>query len=122
MKTRWLILLGLLLVAPSFGEEKAKPADDKTYQSLVDNSPFLSPAFKARLVKHDTTALSFIGYTKIAAEWHFALIDKKSGETYWLKLNTEQEGIKVERFDEKAQQVHISVGGFGHDLPLLKEK
>jgi hypothetical protein len=95
--------------------------NEQPYKSLVDNSPFLTPAFKARLGKHDTTSLKFIGYTQIGSVWHFALIDKKSGKTLWLKTDEEYEGIKIESFDEDAQSIHLMVADIAYDLTLAKE-
>lgn len=109
----WLIALCAGLAV---AEEKETP-----YKSLIDNSPFLTPAFKARLVKHDTTSLKFIGYTKIGPVWHFALIDKKSGKTHWIKIGEEYDAIIIESFDETAQVIHLRVADIAHDLTLVKE-
>lgn len=111
------ILICATLVAGtvrSFGKEKP-------YKLLIENSPFLSPAFKARLGKRDKVALSFIGYTKIADEWYFAVVEKKEGKASWMKLNVDYGGVKVERFDEAKQQIHVTVSGLGIDLALEKE-
>ena len=120
MKYRFIftaVLCGLgFLSAPA---EEAQPKAGKPYQGLVDNSPFLSPAFRARLGKHDPTTLSFTGYTRIGGLWYFALIERKSGQTYWLEMEKESNGIQVESFDEAAQMIHLAVGGIGTDLVLL---
>ena len=110
--------LGIILLAAASlsADEQEKP-----YRSLVENSPFLTPEFKARLGKHDTTSLIFIGYTRIGETWFFALLDKKSGKSHWLKINAEQDGIKIESFDEQEQRIHLSVAGIAHDLKLVKE-
>lgn len=117
MRNKW-HLLWLIPVCVGYvqAEEKETP-----YKSLIDNSPFLTPAFRARLVKHDTTSLKFIGYTKIGSVWHFALIDKKSGKTHWVKIGEEYDGIKIESFDEPAQSIHLTVADIAHDLTLVKE-
>jgi hypothetical protein len=106
----------VLLVALAKADEEPNP-----YQSLIDNSPFITPAFKARLGQRDAIAVGFIGYTRIGDQWHIALFDKKSGKALWLRLDEEQEGIKVERFDQAEQQIHLTVGGIGFDLKLEKE-
>jgi hypothetical protein len=109
-------MLCLLLAVTGRGDEA------ETYKSLVANSPFLTPAFKARLGQRDTSALSFAGYTRVGKEWSFSIIDRKAKTGYWLKLNEEQNKIKVVRFDEKAEKIHVEVGGFGVDLSLDRGK
>ncbi|VGO14258.1 hypothetical protein PDESU_02817 [Pontiella desulfatans] len=115
MNSRWLV--AATLIASVAGAEKSSP-----YASLVENSPFLTPAFKARLGKRDTVSMMFAGYTKIGSEWHFALVEKKTGKSTWMKMNVEQDGIRIESFDEKTEQIHLTVGGLGMDLTLVKEK
>ena len=58
-RSRWAAAALLLLVSGGMA------AETNSYQSLVDNSPFLTPAFKARLGQQDTVALGFIGYTTV---------------------------------------------------------
>jgi len=106
--------------APARAAEKAVAANP--YQSLLDNSPFLTPAFKARLGQRDTVALSLVGYTRIGGEWLFAILDRKTGKSRWLKLNEEKDGVKIERFDAATAAIHLTVGGIGFDLGLEKEK
>ncbi|MDF7808158.1 hypothetical protein P4E94_11960 [Pontiellaceae bacterium B12219] len=110
------ILIVLLCVGFAVAGEKEQP-----YKSLIDNSPFLTPAFKARLGKHDTSSLKFIGYTQIGTVWHFALIDKKSGKMHWAKIGEDYEGIKIESFDEKTRSIHLTVADIPYDLTLAKE-
>ena len=115
MKTRHVLAFVLALAAGGVAEEETP------YQALIDNSPFITPAFRARLGKRDAIAVGFIGYTRIGEDWFFALYDKKSGKALWLKMGDEQEGIKVEEFAEKKEQIHLTVGGIGFDLKLVKE-
>jgi hypothetical protein len=105
-----------MCVGFSFADETEQP-----YKSLTDNSPFLTPAFKARLGKHDTSSLKFIGYTQIGTVWHFALIDKKSGKMHWSKIGEEVEGIKIESFDKETQSIHLTLADIPYDLTLAKE-
>lgn len=108
-------------LAPAHAADN-KAEEANPYQALIDNSPFLTPAFKARLGQRDIVALSFVGYTLIGEEWYLAIVERKGGKTLWLKLNVEQEGIKVERFDEAARKIHLTVGGIGVDLELEQGK
>lgn len=111
-----LLWLALLFAGVALAQEKEAP-----YRSLVENSPFLTPAFRARLVKHDTTSLKLIGYTRIGRVWYFALIDKKSGKTHWIKIGEDYEGIKIESFDESAQKIRLTVADISYELTLVKE-
>ena len=111
-------LCAMAVLFPATAKKKAKP---RPYQSLADNSPFLTPAFRARLGDRDTVALNFIGYTRIGEDWFFALHNRKSDKALWLKMGVEQDGIKIEKFDEETQTIHLAVGGIGFDLSLEKE-
>lgn len=104
-------------LAPGSGQ--AEDEADR-YRSLIDNSPFLTPAFKARIGQRDTGALRFVGYTRIGGEWQFAVSDTKANVGYWLKQNEEQNGLKVERFDEKTETIHLTIAGIGVDLSLQR--
>ena len=99
-------------------KRKRKP---NPYPSLVENSPFLTPAFKARLGRRDTVSMSFIGYTQIEGQWLFAVLERKGGKARWLKMEEEKEGIKIERFDEATQTLYLAVDGIGVELKLEKE-
>jgi hypothetical protein len=114
------LLAGILLSAPR--PAPAEPDEPNPYQSLIDNSPFLTPAFKAKLGQRDGTALSFAGYTRIEDEWLFGLLDRKSGAGYWLKLNEERNGIRIERFEEEKEKIHLTVSGIGFDLKLDRRR
>jgi len=118
MKSSMAVGLGVCLLLCGTGT-----ADEPDpYASLIGNSPFLTPAFKARLGQRDTSALSFTGYTRVGSEWSFSIVNRKTGVGYWLKLNEEQNKIKVVRFNRKAEKIHVSVSGIGVDLPLHKRK
>ena len=76
---------------------------------------------KARLGKRDNVALMFVGYTKIGEAWHFAVVDRKSGKSTWMRMDVDYEGVMIEKFDEAAQTIHLTVGGLGVELTLVKE-
>jgi len=88
------------------------------YQSLLDNSPFLTPAFKAQLARRDRTAIIFLGYTRIGGTLHFALYDGKLAKSYWLTLNAEEDNIRIEKFNEKKERLHVTVDGISAELSL----
>ncbi len=111
------VCLGLL--AATFLPVSRGGADDlAAYQSLLDNSPFLTPAFKAQLARRDRTAIIFLGYTRIGGTLYFALFDGKPDKTYWLTLNAEEDNIRIERFDEKTERLNITVDGISFELSL----
>lgn len=112
--TLWLCLV-VLVASGAFGEESERP-----YKSLVQNSPFLTPAFKARLGRRKSVSLNlkFTGYTKVGDVWFFALRDVKSGKHYWVEENVEQDGIKVVSFKRKQALINVTVGEIDIDLSL----
>lgn len=96
----------------------ARADDLSAYQSLLDNSPFLTQAFRNQLGRRDRTAVRFLGYTRIEQEWFFALHDSKADKAYWLKLEQEEDSIRVERFNRKAERLHVNVDGISFELGL----
>jgi hypothetical protein len=114
-KLRIVLLLVILPVGVSLAQEEEKP-----YRSLVENSPFLTPAFKARLGRHKSVSLNlkFTGYTKLEGTWYFALLDVKSGKNYWMQEKVEQDGILVESFQRAKEIVHLKVGDIAFELKL----
>ena len=112
---RWLLAAALLPVAWA-------PADDLApYQSLLENSPFLTQAFRDQLGRRDRAAIYFLGYTRIGEEWHFALFDGKADKNYWLTENEEEDNIRVEQFNRRSERLHVNVDGISFELRLHKD-
>lgn len=114
-----LLLIAFGLASVRAEENKKALTEGKPYQGLIDNSPFLTPSFRARLTKHDSTTLNFIGYTRIDDVWYFALMDRKSGQSYWLKKGEESNGIVIASFEESDQRIQLTVGGIAFELRLV---
>jgi hypothetical protein len=110
-----LILLAGFVATVVKGEETERP-----YKDLVDNSPFLTPAFKERLGRRQSVSLKlkFTGYTKVGNVWFFALRDVKSGKHYWLAKDVEEDGIKVVAFKPAKELINVMVGEVEIDLSL----
>lgn len=111
------LLVGMLVVTfvarlPAVAEEVAP------YKSLIDNSPFLTQAFRNQLGRRDRAAIEFRGYTKVDDEWQFGILDTKSGKAYWLRLHEEEDHILVERFNRSAERLFIKVDGIAVELRL----
>ena len=111
------LLTGMLLVVyvamlPVQADEVAP------YKSLIDNSPFLTQAFRNQLGRRDRAAIEFRGYTKVDDEWQFGILDTKSGKAYWLRLHEEEDHILVERFNQRAERLFIKVDGIAVELRL----
>ncbi len=111
------LLTGMLLVVyvamlPVQADEVAP------YKSLIDNSPFLTQAFRNQLGRRDRAAIEFRGYTKVDDEWQFGILDTKSGKAYWLRLHEEEDHILVERFNRRAERLFIKVDGIAVELRL----
>ena len=93
-------------------------AEVAPYKSLIDNSPFLTQAFRNQLGRRDRAAIEFRGYTKVDDEWQFGILDTKSGKAYWLRLHEEEDHILVERFNRSAERLFIKVDGIAVELRL----
>lgn len=111
-----LLILPLCLMSRGGVAEEAK----RPYPELVENSPFLTPAFKDRMGRRKSVSLNlkFTGYTKVGEVWFFALTDVKAGKHYWLAENVPEDDIKVISFKPKKQLVNVMVGEIGIELTL----
>ena len=119
MRNRFTLSL-LLLVATAMtlvGKEPERP-----YKKLVENSPFLTPAFKASLAHlGHRKSVSWNGYTKVGKTWFFALKHVKSGKHYWVAEGAEADGIKVVSFKPEKELINVKVGEIAFDLSLEKK-
>lgn len=95
------------------------PADELApYKPLLENSPFLTPTFKAQLARRDRTSILFLGYTRIGDVWYFALFDGKPDKTYWLAMDVEEDNIRIDKFEEKTERLHVTVDGISFELSM----
>ncbi|MDQ8193706.1 hypothetical protein QEH59_04685 [Coraliomargarita sp. SDUM461004] len=95
------------------------------YAPLLQNSPFLSQAFKLRLEKSDAKGIknySFNGYTKIENEWEICLIHKKENIATWLKINEQLEGYTLTSFNPKLNTLTFEKDSITTVLPMEMPK
>lgn len=107
-----------LLAAVCLSVSRVRADELAPYKRLLENSPFLTPAFKAQLARRDRTSIRFLGYTLIGEVWYFALFDGKLDKTYWLTMDVEEDNIRVDKFDEKSEQLHVTVDGISFVLHM----
>ena len=110
------LLAALLLPAVNAVTDELAP-----YQPLLDNSPFLTQAFREQLSRRDRAGIQFLGYTRISGEWFFALYDGKANKSYWLTMDEEEDNIRIERFQRRVERLHVNVDGIGFELRLHRE-
>ncbi|MGZ0655280.1 hypothetical protein ACWPKO_13300 [Coraliomargarita sp. W4R53] len=95
------------------------------YKPLLQNSPFLTQAFKQRLAKSEALGVnnySFNGYTKIGEEWLICLINKKDQLATWIKINDEIEGYKLTAFNTKEQKLTFEKNSTTASMTIEKPK
>ena len=83
------------------------------YSPLLENSPFISDAFRARLNKVgkvNKNAYQFHGYARIDGIWTFSIFLKNGNKNLWLKSNETVENLTVTHFNEKKQTLTLKVG------------
>lgn len=89
------------------------------YQPLLDNSPFLSVAFKARIAAEATiTDYSFNGYADIAGAWQLCLINKKDGLASWHAVGADVGGHKITDFNPDTQTITFEKEGISSTIIL----
>ncbi len=116
------LILSTLLLLVSL-PLRAETLED--YQPLLDNSPFLSKAFKDRLANSKATGMNqmtFSGYTKIDGQWRLCFINKKTHLAIWASVGDEIEGIKITRFDPLIHAVTLERGGVANTITMDKPK
>ena len=115
-RSRATLIGGMMLLSVSVCAE-----DLSAYQSLLENSPFLTPAFRTQLGRRDRAAVRFLGYTRVDRTWYFGLYDAKAGKSYWLTVGEEEDHIRVDRFNARNERLHISVDGISFQLTLQQD-
>lgn len=106
MKTITCLLLGIFSAGSLLSSES--PLD--RYRALLDDSPFLSMAFKARIAQVDTSAyqnLAFLGFADIDGEWQLCLYNKQRSTTHWVKVGEKVLGFRVASFNENNHTITL---------------
>jgi hypothetical protein len=95
------------------------------YRPLLDDSPFLSQAFKDRIAKSDASGINsyrFVGYTQIAENWRLCLIKKKTNIATWIQVGESIEGYTLKKFAPKHQMLSFEKSGITAKLTIDKPK
>lgn len=117
-----LVLSSLLLLA-SLPLLPGETLED--YTPLLDNSPFLSKAFKDKLAHGKATGMNvynFIGYTKIDDKWRLCFIHSKEGTAVWAGVGDQIGDFTVTRFDPFINAVTLERGGVSNTITMDKPK
>lgn len=102
-------------------ETPLQEATIEDYRPLLDNSPFLSLAFKDRLAKSESAGInqfSFNGYTRIDDEWRLCLIRKSDNIAFWVRVGEPVDSFTVSDFDPKKQSLTLEKNGIEANLKL----
>lgn len=97
----------------------------ETYRPLLNNSPFLTPAFKDRLAKSDATGIrnyQFVGYTQFGQDWKLCLIHKKTQLAKWIGINESIADYTLKEFTPANQTLLFEKEGITTTLTLEKPK
>jgi len=109
--------------ASSFTPASGSEDSLEDYQPLLDDSPFLSLAFKDRLARAGASGankISFVGYARIDKEWQLCLIPPGTSVAVWTTVGGEVTGFEVTAFDGKKQTVELKKNGVSATLKLSK--
>lgn len=101
-------------------DEKEEPPSP--FQALLDNSPFMSKAFKARLVEsgnRSAKGFSFQGYAKMDESWIVCIYHSKDKFARWVKVGEEIHGYEIVEIDPKGPTIKLS--GHGTEVTLQLE-
>jgi hypothetical protein len=117
--------LGMLLVASVFVVAPMLANEDPMarFAPLLNDSPFLTIAFKERLaetVASPIRNLSFTGYAKIDGEWLLCIHNKQSGEFNWMRIEHAIDELLLKSFDPKKEVITLEYQN--QQLKLALEK
>ncbi len=95
------------------------------YQPLLENSPFLSKAFKERLAQSESSGsknLTLNGYTRAGGEWKLCFIKKKDNLAVWAKVGEVVEGFTIKAFAPGTHSVTLEKSGISTTLKMEQPK
>jgi hypothetical protein len=119
--TRLLLVGTVATAAPVNGraEDSPKPDPMATYQSLLDNSPFLTKEFRERRrASADFRHISFHGGVQIEGRWLLCFHDRQKNETVWVAVGETLNEHIVKSYAENRGEVVLERGGNTTTLPL----
>jgi hypothetical protein len=102
-----LLLSGALFHSLASAEEEDSLA---RFTHLLNDSPFLTLAFKERLAQTERTPtrnLSFTGYAKIDGEWLLCIHNKEIGDFNWVRVGETINDFLVKSFDVKKEKITL---------------
>ena len=91
------------------------------YQDLLENSPFLSLAFKERLAKAGVggvNKIDFVGYAMIDGSWRLCIQADASSPPVWVGVGDDIAGFTIMSFQPKKKKILLEKGGIKAERPL----
>ncbi len=107
---RWLFIALLWVSAIFHSLTGAEEEQLARFTPLLNDSPFLTLAFKERLSQTERTParnLSFTGYAKIDGEWLLCIHDKETGDFNWIRVEDTVSDFLVKSFDVKKETITL---------------
>ncbi len=102
-----------------FGLASLQAQSLEDYQSLFDDSPFLTMAFKERIAREASIRnYTFNGYARFGKEWQLCLINQATGLAEWHTVGADVGGYKLTKFNPKKQAITFEKEGITSTLKL----
>jgi len=113
-------LLCLILPVVASGE-----ATLEDYRPLLDNSPFMSQAFKQRLAKAKSEGvkkITFSGYVRDEESWRLLFLWEGGKEVIWAKVGGDLKGFTIKEFSPESHSVIVVKAGIESTIEMDKPK
>ncbi|MBC2596160.1 hypothetical protein H5P28_17975 [Ruficoccus amylovorans] len=93
------------------------------YTPLLENSPFMTLAFKEKLAKKGgITGLSLHGYMWLDGKWNICLIQKDVEPAIWVSVGDVIKDYKITEFDPESGTLVLQKGSLTDTLKLEQPK
>jgi hypothetical protein len=118
IRRAWIALL-LAAMAASAEETAGDPLAE--YRPLLEDSPFLSIAFKERLARSKeggAEAISFVGFAMVDGSWKVCLLPGGGEPATWTAVGEEISGFRIAGFDPEKRIVRLEKGSVSRDLEM----
>lgn len=113
------LILGFVLCLFPFPSSEANTLPER-FRPLVDDSPFLTAAFRARMEQADRPQanLAFHGFATLGGETFFSILNRGDSRGYLLSEGQEQDEIKVVSFNQPENKLVVHFKGSEITLSL----
>jgi len=117
--------IGVILAASVWVALTTHANDDPMarFAPLLNDSPFLTIAFKERLAQTETAPtrnLRFTGYAKIDGNWLLCIHNTQSGESNWVRIDDTLGDFLIKSFDLRSETITLVANN--REIPLALDK